>query len=95
MTQIYDFIIIGRGQAGLAAGRLAHVRGLNHLILEASDTVGSAWRERYDSLTLFTPRAYSGLPDLPFPGDHDGYPTGAEVSPTCRTTPISSHSTSR
>ncbi len=79
MTQIYDLIIIGGGQAGLAAGRLAHVRGLNYLILEASDTVGSAWRERYDSLTLFTPRAYSGLPDLPFPGDNDGYPTGAEV----------------
>jgi putative flavoprotein involved in K+ transport len=39
----------------------------------------SIWRERWDSLTLFTPRRYSGLPGLPFPGDPDGYPTRDEV----------------
>ena len=41
--------------------------------------MGSAWRGRWDSLTLFTPRRYDGLPGLAFPGDPDGYPTRDEV----------------
>ena len=41
--------------------------------------MASAWRERWDSLTLFTPRRYSALPGHPFPGDPDGYPTRDEV----------------
>ena len=49
------------------------------MILEAADSIGSAWRERWDSLTLFTPRRYDALPGLPFPGDPDGYPTRDEV----------------
>jgi putative flavoprotein involved in K+ transport len=49
------------------------------VILEAADSVGSAWRTRWNSLTLFTPRRYSGLPGQPFPGDPDGYPTRDEV----------------
>ena len=35
--------------------------------------------ERWESLMLFTPRRYSALPGLPFPGDPDGYPTRDEV----------------
>lgn len=80
MAQEYELIIIGGGQSGLAAGRHAHKQGLNYLILEASNAIGSTWRERYDSLTLLTPRAYSGLPDLPLSGDADGYPTRDEVA---------------
>ena len=54
-------------------------RGLRFLIVDAADSAGAAWRERWDSLVLFTPRRYSGLPGLPFPGDGDGYPTRDEV----------------
>ena len=54
-------------------------QGRRFVILERSDSVASAWRERWESLTLFTPRRYSGLPGLPFPGDPDGYPTRDEV----------------
>src|SRR6185437_12678738 len=46
---------------------------------ERAGQIAPAWRERWDSLTLFTPRRYSGLPGLPFPGDPDGYPTRDEV----------------
>ena len=53
-------------------------QGRQFLIAEAN-SIASAWRERWDSLTLFTPRRYSGLPGLPFPGDPDGYPTRDEV----------------
>ena len=50
-----------------------------HFLIAEADTIASAWRERWESLTLFTPRRYSGLPGLPFPGAPDGYPTRDEV----------------
>jgi putative flavoprotein involved in K+ transport len=49
------------------------------VVLERASELAPAWRERWDSLTLFTPRRYSALPGLPFPGDPDGYPTRDEV----------------
>ena len=54
-------------------------QGRRFVVLERSDSVASAWRERWESLTLFTSRRYSALPGLPFPGDPDGYPTRDEV----------------
>ena len=74
-----DVVVIGAGQAGLAIGHLLARPGRRFAIVEAGDSVGSAWRARWDSLTLFTPRRYDGLPGLPFPGDPDGYPTRDEV----------------
>src|SRR5205814_9298372 len=49
------------------------------VILERAGSIAAAWRERWASLTLFTPRRYNSLPGLPFPGDPDGYPTRDEV----------------
>jgi putative flavoprotein involved in K+ transport len=74
-----DVAVIGAGQAGLTMGHLLARRGSDFVILDRADTVGSAWLERWDSLTLFTSRRYSGLPGLPFPGDPDGYPGRDEV----------------
>lgn len=71
--------IIGAGQSGLAMGYLLRQKGIPFVILERADSIGPAWRERWDSLTLFTPRRYSALPGLPFPGDPDGYPMRDEV----------------
>ena len=75
----YEAVVVGAGQAGLAIGRELAGAGRRFVILEAGSAVGAAWRERWDSLVLFTPRRYSGLPGLPFPGDPDGYPTRDEV----------------
>jgi putative flavoprotein involved in K+ transport len=75
----YDTVVVGAGQAGLAIGRLLAEQGRRFTILEAADVVGAAWRGRWDSLVLFTPRRYDALPGLPFPGDPDGYPTRDEV----------------
>ena len=72
--------MIGAGQAGLAIGYFLAQQGRRFLILEGADSVGSAWRDRWDSLVLFTPRRYDSLPGLTFPGDPDGYPNRAEVS---------------
>ena len=76
----YNLVIIGGGQAGLAAAYAARRSGLRHVILDASARTGDTWRHRYDSLTLFTPRAYSQLPGLELDGDPTGYPTKDEVA---------------
>lgn len=75
----YDVVVIGAGQAGLAIGHFLGKHGSRFVILDAADSVGSAWRSRWDSLVLFTPRRYDALPGLAFPGDPDGYPTRDEV----------------
>jgi putative flavoprotein involved in K+ transport len=75
----YEVVVVGAGQAGLAIGYFLEQRGRRFVILEAANSIGSAWRDRWDSLTLFTPRRYSGLPGLPFPGDPEGYPDRDEV----------------
>src|SRR6187551_2937746 len=75
----YDVAVIGAGQAGLAIGHALAERKRRFVILEEADSVGSAWRNRWDSLVLFTPRRYDALPGLAFPGDPDGYPTRDEV----------------
>jgi putative flavoprotein involved in K+ transport len=74
-----EVAVIGAGQAGLAMGYFLQQKEIPFVIIERADSIGSAWRERWDSLTLFTPRRYSGLPGLVFPGDPDGYPTRDEV----------------
>jgi putative flavoprotein involved in K+ transport len=54
-------------------------QGRRFAILDGADSIGAAWRDRWDSLILFTPRRYDALPGLAFPGDPDGYPTRDEV----------------
>jgi putative flavoprotein involved in K+ transport len=75
----YEVVVIGAGQAGLAMGYFLKRQGRRFVILEAANSIGSAWRDRWDSLMLFTPRRYSGLPGLPFPGNPEGYPNRDEV----------------
>lgn len=70
-----DTVVIGGGQAGLAIGYYLKKRGQDFVILDAGDRVGDAWRNRWDSLRLFTPATLSSLPGvpLPFPGGY--FPT--------------------
>ncbi|RYF68106.1 MAG: NAD(P)/FAD-dependent oxidoreductase, partial [Cytophagaceae bacterium] len=66
-------IIIGAGPAGLAvAGRLAKL-GQPFTLLEATDSVGAAWRKHYDRLCLHTVKEESALPHLPYPADYPTY----------------------
>lgn len=75
-----DVIIVGAGQAGLAMGRVLQKAGASFEILEARARPSGSWPDYYDSLTLFSPAAYSALPDLPFPGRPDVYPRRDEVA---------------
>jgi putative flavoprotein involved in K+ transport len=79
-TEHVEVAIVGAGQTGLALGHFLERGRLGFVILERAGEIAPAWRERWDSLTLFTPRRYSALAGLPFPGDPDGYPTRDEVT---------------
>lgn len=79
-STMYDVLIIGGGQSGLALGHHLTRRGQRILILDAADTVGHAWRSRWDSLRLLTPCPYNDLPGMPFPGDPWTFPTKDEVA---------------
>jgi putative flavoprotein involved in K+ transport len=75
-----EAIIIGAGQAGLAAGYYLARQGRRFAILDAAPRLGHAWRTRYDSLRLFTSGPYDSLPGLPFPAPADHYPGKDEVA---------------
>ncbi|MER8476713.1 NAD(P)-binding domain-containing protein [Mesorhizobium sp. M1163] len=75
-----DVLVIGAGQVGLATGYHLKRKSLDFYIIEQSTRIGDAWRKRYDSLTLFTPRALSALPGLQLAGDADGYPSRDEFA---------------
>jgi putative flavoprotein involved in K+ transport len=79
-TERFDTIVIGGGQAGLAAGYHLAQRGLDFVILDASERVGDSWRSRWDSLRLFTPARYDGLPGMPFPASPHYFPTKDEMA---------------
>jgi len=70
----FDVVVIGGSQAGLAVGYHLAKRGLRFVILDSGPEIGHVWRSRWDSLTLFTPAQYSGLPAMAFPLPKDTYP---------------------
>lgn len=74
-----DAVVIGGGQAGLAVAWHLRRAGLAYRLLDAGDRIGGSWPHYYDSLTLFSPAAYSSLPGMAFPGPADAYPRRDEV----------------
>ncbi len=69
-----DVLIVGGGQAGLAMGYHLGRRQIPFSIVDAGPEAGHTWRSRWDSLMLFTPSQYDGLPGTPFPAPVDVYP---------------------
>lgn len=80
IDQAVGTVVIGGSQAGLAAGYYLKQRDLPFVILDENDRIGDAWRKRWDSLRLFTPGRYDGLPGMPFPGSPWAYPTKNETA---------------
>ena len=73
-SQALDVIVVGAGQAGLAIAYHLSRQDAHFLVLDAATQIGQAWRTRWDSLRLFTPAQYDGLPGMPFPARDGVYP---------------------
>jgi putative flavoprotein involved in K+ transport len=79
-AKLVQTIVIGGGQAGLSVGYHLAKRGLPFLIVDANHQIGDAWRNRWDSLRLFNPARYAGLPGLRFPARGDTFPTKEQMA---------------
>ncbi len=67
-------VVVGAGQAGLAVGYHLARRRQEFVILDAASSIGAAWRNRWDSLRLFTPAGFTHLPGLAFPAARSELP---------------------
>lgn len=79
-TERIDTVVIGGGQAGLAAGYYLSQGKRDFVILDAHERAGDSWRTRWDSLRLFTPASFNGLPGMPFPKSAHRFPTKDEMA---------------
>ncbi|QSB48715.1 flavin-containing monooxygenase [Parageobacillus toebii] len=80
MQHNVDVLVIGAGQAGLAMGYYLKQNNILFAIVGKENRIGDVWRNRYDSLVLFTPRWFSSLPGMALKGDPNGYPTKDEIA---------------
>jgi putative flavoprotein involved in K+ transport len=80
-TEHFETIVIGGGQAGLSLGYYLKKLGRPFVILDANERIGGSWRTRcWNSLRLFTPARYNGLPGWPFPAPSWSFPTAREAA---------------
>jgi putative flavoprotein involved in K+ transport len=80
IAERFETVIVGGGQAGLAVGYHLAKRGRPFVILDGGARVGDAWRYRWDSLRLFSPAKYDGLPGWRFPAPRWSFPTKDEMA---------------
>jgi putative flavoprotein involved in K+ transport len=78
-TRAHDVVVIGAGQAGLAAGYYLRRDKLDFVILDAQSQSGGAWQHTWPSLHLFSPARWSSLPGWMMPATATPYPTRADV----------------
>jgi putative flavoprotein involved in K+ transport len=75
-----DIAVIGAGQSGLSVGYHLKRRGASFVILDANERVGDVWRDRWDSLRLFTPARFDALDGMKFPAPANTLPTKDEMA---------------
>ena len=76
----FDTIVIGAGQAGLAAGYYLARQGRDFVIPDGNSRPGETWRKRWDSLRLFTPAKFNGLDGMPFPAHRNAFVTKDQMA---------------
>jgi putative flavoprotein involved in K+ transport len=76
----FPVIVIGAGQAGLSVGYHLAKRSIPFVILDANSRIGDSWRNRWDSLRLFTPARFDGLDGMPFPASPHTFPRKGEMA---------------
>ena len=79
MSDPFDVVIVGAGQAGLATSHELAKHGISHVVLERG-RVGQTWRGRWESFCLVTPNWSMQLPDQPYDGeDPDAFDLRADI----------------
>ena len=80
LTTDVDVLVVGAGQAGLAAGMALRQAGLGFMIVDAAGQPGGSWPRYYDSLTLFSPARFSTLPGRRLPGRSSRHPSRDDMT---------------
>jgi putative flavoprotein involved in K+ transport len=75
-----DTLIIGAGQAGLSTAYHLQRSDRTCLIVDVNERVGDGWRRQWDTLKLYSPAKYDGLPGLPFPAPPWSFPGKDDVA---------------
>jgi putative flavoprotein involved in K+ transport len=75
-----ETVVIGGGQAGLSVGYELQRRGRPFVILDANERTGDSWRNRWDSLLLFTPARINALAGMRVPGRGDAFITKDQMA---------------
>jgi putative flavoprotein involved in K+ transport len=76
----HEVVVIGAGQAGLSVGYHLKRQGIDHVILDGASRIGDVWRNRWDSLRLFTPAKFDSLDGYRFPAHKDTFPTKNQMA---------------
>lgn len=79
-TERYKVIVVGAGQAGLSVGYYLSKLGIPFLILDEKNRVGDNWRNRWETLRLFTPAKFDGLAGMRFPAPSNYFPAKDEMA---------------
>ncbi len=79
-TEHVETLIIGAGQSGLATGYHLQRAGRPFLVVDAGEQIGDGWRQQWDTLRLYSPAKYDGLPGMPFPGPPWSFPGKDDVA---------------
>jgi putative flavoprotein involved in K+ transport len=79
-TQQIDTVVLGAGQSGLSAGYHLAKRGIPFVIIDSDARIGDHWRDRWDSLKLYSPARYDSLPGMRFPASSSHWPTSGEMA---------------
>ncbi|MEU5856762.1 FAD-dependent oxidoreductase [Nocardiopsis dassonvillei] len=81
VEHVHDVVVVGGGQAGLAAGYFLRRAGLDFAVLDAGEGPGGSWTEYWDSLRLFSPAEHSMLPGWWMPAEEGReYPSARHVA---------------
>jgi putative flavoprotein involved in K+ transport len=75
-----ETLIIGAGQAGLATAYHLTRAGRQVLVVDSQARVGDGWRQQWDTLRLYSPARYDGLPGLRFPASAWSFPGKDDVA---------------
>ena len=78
-TTATQVVVIGGGQAGLAAGYYLRRAKLDFVVLDGQSSPGGSWQDYWPSLHLFSPSQYSHLPGWPMPTWPHGFPPSSHV----------------